>query len=63
MGKVVILSDDVYEQLSRMKRPGESLSDVIRRLLKYRLKLTEVAGSKTITVKDWERVKEALTAI
>ncbi|MBS7618149.1 antitoxin VapB family protein [Candidatus Bathyarchaeota archaeon] len=58
-GKVIMLSDDVYEQLNRMKGLRESFSDVIRRLLKYRPKLTEVAESKTITVEDWEMVKEA----
>lgn len=50
-----MLSDEVYEQLSRMKGPKESFSDVIKRLLKYRPKLTEVAGSKTITVEDWRK--------
>ena len=37
----------------------ESFSDVINRLLKHRLKLKEVAGSKTITFKEWETLKEA----
>ncbi|MBS7653435.1 MAG: antitoxin VapB family protein [Candidatus Bathyarchaeia archaeon] len=58
MGKVVMLSDEVYEQLSRMKGPKESFSDVIKRLLKYRPKLTEIAGSKTITVEDWKKLGE-----
>lgn len=48
-----MVSDDVYERLKRIKRPGESFSDVIRRLLKYKPRLIEIAGSKTVTVKDW----------
>lgn len=47
-----MLSDEVYEQLRRMKRPGESFSDLINCLLKNRVKLTEIAGSKTITIED-----------
>ena len=60
MGKVIMLSDDVYKRLKMMKGPGESFSDVIERLLKYKPKLSEIAGSKTITIKDWRRVKESL---
>ena len=55
-----MLSDDVYKRLKMMKGPGESFSDVIERLLKYKPKLTEIAGSKTITIKDWRKVKESL---
>jgi predicted CopG family antitoxin len=51
-----MVSDDVYERLKRIKRPGESFSDVIRRLLEYKPRLMEIAGSKTVTVKDWEKV-------
>lgn len=43
-----------------MKGPGESFSDVIERPLKYKPKLSEIAGSKAITIKDWIRVKESL---
>jgi len=60
MGKVIMLSDDVYKRLKMMKGPGESFSDVIERLLKYKPKLGEIAGSKTIIIKDWRRVKESL---
>ena len=55
-----MLSDDVYKRLKMMKGPGESFSDVIERLLKYKPELSEIAGSKTITIKDWRRVKESL---
>ena len=55
-----MVSEEVYERLKRMKRPGESFSDVINRLLRYRPRLMEIAGSKTISVKEWEEVKRAL---
>jgi predicted CopG family antitoxin len=43
----------------RMKRPGESFSKIINRLLKRKVKLTEVAGSRTITSREWGEVEEA----
>jgi|GEM_PF-692551 len=58
LGKVIMVSDEIYEKLKRMKRPGESFSDVIGRLLSYKPKLSEIAGSGTISSSDWERVKE-----
>lgn len=58
MGKVIMVSDEVYEKLKRMKKPGESFSDVIKRLLKDKPKLTDIAGSKTITKRDWQKIKE-----
>lgn len=59
MGRVVMLSDEVYERLRRMKSPGKSFSAVISRLLKYKPRLTEIAGGRMVTVKDWEHVEEA----
>jgi len=58
MGRVIMVSDDVYERLKRMKKPGESFSDVINRLLNYKPKLSEIAGSGTISIRDWEKIKE-----
>jgi len=58
MGRVIMIADDIYERLKRMKRPGESFSDVIARLLEKKPKLSDIAGSKTITKKDWEKVKK-----
>jgi len=58
LGKVIMVSDEVYERLKRMKKPGESFSDVINRLLSYKPKLSEIAGSGTISLRDWEKVKE-----
>ena len=54
-----MVSERVYEELKRMKEKGESFSDVIERLLKRRPRLADVAGSGTISIKEWERVKEA----
>ncbi|MBS7649765.1 MAG: antitoxin VapB family protein [Candidatus Bathyarchaeia archaeon] len=59
MGKVVMLSEEIYYQLKKIKRPEESFSDVISRLLKNKPKLLEIAGGKTISVKDWENLREA----
>jgi predicted CopG family antitoxin len=56
MGKVIMVSEDVYENLKRIKKQGESFSDVIRRLLSHKPKLMDIAGSKTITKRDWEEV-------
>ncbi len=61
MGRVIMVTDEVYEALKRMKRGGESFSDVIKRLLKFKPRLTEIAGSKTISRKDWERVEKELS--
>ena len=57
MGKVIMVADDIYERLRRMKRPGESFSDVIARLLNDKPRLSDIAGSKTISKKDWNKVK------
>ncbi len=51
MGKTIKVSEDVYSMLSRLKRPDESFSDVIRRLLN-RNRLTDIAGRKTLTRRE-----------
>jgi len=58
LGKVIMVSDEVYERLRKLKRPGESFSDVINRLLGRKPRLTDIAGSRTISAKDWNRIKE-----
>lgn len=58
MAKNIAVSDEVYELLSRLKLPDESFSDTIRRLAK-KPRLSEIAGSKTITKEQWTRVGEA----
>ena len=58
MGKVIMVSEDVYENLKRLKKHGESFSDVIRRLLSHKPKLMDIAGSKTVTKKEWKEITE-----
>ncbi len=57
MAKNIAVSDDVYELLSRLKLPNESFSNTIKRLAK-KPKLSEIAGSKTVTKEQWAIVKE-----
>ncbi|MEM2122844.1 MAG: antitoxin VapB family protein [Candidatus Bathyarchaeia archaeon] len=59
MGKVIMVSDELYERLRRMKRSGESFSTLISRLLGRRLKLSDVAGSGTVSSGEWKEVMEA----
>jgi predicted CopG family antitoxin len=59
MAKTIAVSDDVYELLVKSKLPNESFSDVIRRALKKGMKLSDIAGSRTITKEDWKKVEKA----
>jgi predicted CopG family antitoxin len=60
MAKTIAVSDDVYELLLKAKLPNESFSDVIRRsLTKGGMKLSDIAGSKTISEEDWKKVLKA----
>ncbi len=60
MPKTIMLSDDVYEALKKEKKPKESFSDVIRRLLeRKRPKISELAGKRTVTREEWLEVEEA----
>lgn len=36
MSKTVALSEDAYEALARLKKPGQSFSDVVRELVRER---------------------------
>jgi len=60
MGKVIMVSDEVYERLKMLKKPGESFSDVILRLLSYKPKLSDLIGRRTITISEWNKVKKEL---
>ena len=63
MPKTIMLSDDVYEALKKEKKPKESFSDVIRRLLeRKRPKISELAGKRTVTREEWLEVEEAFRA-
>ncbi len=60
MGKNIVVSDDVYELLRKVKLPGESFSDVIRRGLKQGTRLSDIRGSKTISKEDWLSVHKTI---
>ena len=54
-----MISDEVYEELKRLKKPGESFSDVIKKLLSSRKGgLLELAGSGTITEEGAKLLEE-----
>jgi len=59
MAKTIAVSDDVYELLVKSKLPNESFSETIRRTLKKGMKLSDIAGSRTVTKEDWEKVTKA----
>ena len=59
MARTIAVSDDVYDLLVKAKLPHESFSDVIRRSLKRGMKLSDIAGSRTISREDWKKVIEA----
>jgi predicted CopG family antitoxin len=60
MAKRIAISDDVYQLLSRAKLPGESFSDVIRRMMKQPVKLSDIAGTKTLSKEDWQRAQAVI---
>lgn len=60
MAKTIAVSDDVYELLKKAKTHGESYSDVIRRGLKRNVKLTDIAGSGTITTEQWLKTRKVI---
>ncbi len=60
MAKTIAVSNDVYELLRKVKLPGESFSDVIRRGLSHGVKLTDIYGSGTISKADWIRVQKSI---
>ncbi len=59
MAKNIAISDDIYQSLSKIKRPNESFSDVIRRLLPGKSMLQDLIGRKTFTQEEWSDVKQA----
>lgn len=63
MTKTIGLSDDAYEALATVKHPGESFSDVTRRLVaehRKRRSITESAGTWPMTEEEAERLMEEI---
>ncbi len=58
MARTIAISDEVYEMLKKLKLPGESFSDVIKRLIKRGGRLSDIAGSGTVTKEGWEELKK-----
>lgn len=58
MARTIAVSDEVYEMLKKLKLPEESFSDVIKRLIKRGGRLSDIAGSGTITKRGWEELKK-----
>lgn len=60
MAKTIAVSNEVYELLQKVKMPGESFSDVIKRGLQREARLSDIFGSGTITLQEWGEVKPLL---
>ncbi|MHA1881960.1 MAG: antitoxin VapB family protein [Candidatus Thorarchaeota archaeon] len=58
MAKNIALREDVYTDLKRIKRRDESFSDLIRRLIKTRGMISDIAGSATLTLEEWMELKK-----
>lgn len=59
--KTVSLSEDAYELLSREKRPGESFSDVVRRLTSKKHPLSYFAGAwKNMPAEKRQMIEDAI---
>jgi len=59
VARTIAVSDDVYDLLVKSKLPHESFSDVIRRSLRKGMKLSDIAGSRTINKEDWKKIAKA----
>ena len=58
MAKNIALADDVYNELKRLKRRDESFSELIRRLIKTRGMISDLAGSATMSSEEWLKLKK-----
>jgi predicted CopG family antitoxin len=58
MAKNIAVADDVYKDLKRLKRRDESFSELLRRLIKTRGMISDLAGSATMSSEEWMRMKE-----
>jgi len=57
--KNISITEDVYDELSKLKGPEESFSDELRRLTKGKGKISECAGlwSKWMTKDDIDEIE------
>ena len=62
MVKTIAISDELYKLLKRLKRPGESFTDVILRSIKHSSSILDIAGKKTIPLEEWEKIKKLFEA-
>jgi predicted CopG family antitoxin len=60
VAKNIAVSDDVYELLKKIRLPGESFSDVIRRGLSRGVRLMDIYGSGTISRENWQRARKTI---
>lgn len=60
MARTIAVSDEVYGLLKKNKLPEESFSKVIKRSLKRRPKLSDIAGSGTLSKEAWKRAQAEL---
>ena len=58
MAKNIAVADDVYKDLKRLKRRDESFSELLRRLIKTRGIISDLAGSATLSTEEWMKLKE-----
>jgi predicted CopG family antitoxin len=58
MAKNIAVADDVYNELKRLKRRDESFSELLRRLIKTRGVISDLAGSATMSSEEWMKLKE-----
>jgi predicted CopG family antitoxin len=64
MAKTIAIADDVYEMLTREKRPGESFSDVIRRLHRNKGNLMDAFGILAdLPEKEFQRFRTAALSV
>ena len=59
VAKTIAVSNDVYDLLVKSKLPNESFSDVIRRSLRKGMRLSDIAGSRTVNKEDWKKAENA----
>jgi predicted CopG family antitoxin len=61
MAKNIAVADDVYTDLKLLKRRDESFSELLRRLIKTRGMISDLARSATMSSEEWMRMKEMKT--